>query len=185
MTAANGVQPLLLELDKQTWQDHLGRVESWLDNVLMLQTTFRQLTQDTVERVHEPHIKAYLGDLLAAAKEHERKAEELYGVIGRKPSRTRKVGGVVASKAEEALAMIQGMVGGAVGGWRELRQLLIANLNAMGAIAIAEQLGLALGLPEIPEITFPVVNEKSTQQLLLQEYMLEMAAKSILYKGDI
>ena len=34
-------------------------------------------------------------------------------------------------------------------------------------------------------ITFPVVNEKSTQQLLLQEYMLEMAAKSILYKANI
>jgi hypothetical protein len=181
----NSASPLLLELGREAWEEQIGRVASWLDNVLMLQAAFGQLTRDTADKVREPHIKAYLSDIAARATEHERKAEELYRVIGRQPSATRKVGGVVASKAEEALAKIEGLMGGAVGNWQELRQLLVANLNSMGAFAIAEQLGLALGIPEIPEITFPVVHEKSTQQLLLQEYMLEMAAKSILYQANV
>jgi hypothetical protein len=185
MTSTNSASPLLLELGQEAWQEQINRVESWLGNTLMLQATFRQLAEDTVDKVIEPHIKSYLGDIAAVAKEHEQKAEELYRVIGRQPTHLRKVSGAVLSKAEEALAAVQGLAGGAVGGWQELRQLLVANLNAMGAFAIAEQLGLALGLPEIPAVTFPVVNEKSTQQLLLQEYMLEMAAKSILYKANI
>jgi hypothetical protein len=138
-----------------------------------------------VGKVHEPHIKAYLGDIAAAAEAHERKAEELYAVIGRKPAPMRKAGGVVMAKAEEVLATVQGIAGGAVGGWRDLRQLVVANLDSMAAFAIAEQLGLALGLPEVPAITFSIVNEKSTQHLLLQEYMLEMASKAILYKAEI
>jgi hypothetical protein len=36
----------------------------------------------------------------------------------------------------------------------------LANLNAMGAFAVAEQLGFALGYPAIPEITFPIIHMK-------------------------
>ncbi|HKN87624.1 MAG TPA: hypothetical protein VJV04_12245, partial [Nitrospiraceae bacterium] len=69
--------------------------------------------------------------------------------------------------------------------WKDIRVLLIANLDSMGAFAVAEQLGMALGIPNIVDITFPIVHEKSTQHLLLQEYMLEMVSVSILYEAPI
>lgn len=185
MNLSHTSEPLLLELDEQTWKDWLDRVESWLGNVLMLQATFRQLAEDTLNKVHEPHIRAYLADLLETAKQHEQKVEELYRVIGRDPSHARQLGGTLMSKASQVLADVQGIAGGAVGGWRDLRQLLLSNLDALGAFAIAEQLGLALGIPEIVEITFPIVQEKSTHQLLLQEYLLEMGPVSILYHAPI
>jgi hypothetical protein len=88
--------------------------------------------------------------------------------------------GSVVGKVRRTAADLQGKAGGAQTGWRELHQLLLANVNAMGAFAIAEQLGLALGLPEIVDITFPVVQELSTAQLLLQELLLETAPPAIL-----
>ena len=185
MNVSNSSMPILLDLDEQTWKDSLDRVETCLGNVLMIQTNLRQLIEDTVDKVHEPHIRAYLADILEKAKQHEQQAEELYRVIGRDPSKARKLGGTVMSKVNQVVADIQGVAGGAVGAWRDIRQLLLANLDSLGAFAIAEQLGLALGLPEIVDITFPIVQEKSTHQLLLQEYMLEMAPVSILYKASI
>lgn len=50
--------------------------------------------------------------------------------------------------------------------------------------AVAELLGLSLG-KEIDSIAFPIVHEKTVHQMLLQEYMLEIAPISILYKGDV
>lgn len=113
-------------------------------------------------------------------EEQERKAEQMFALIGRSPAKARQLGGSVMAKGREAIADIQGLLGGAESGWRDLHQLLLADVNAMGAFAIAEQLGLALGLPEIVEIAFPVVQELSTAQLLLQEFLLEMAPLAIL-----
>ncbi|WP_437337445.1 hypothetical protein [Sorangium sp. So ce394] len=62
-----------------------------------------------------------------------------------------------------------------------LHHLLMLNLDAMGAFAIAEQLGLALAHHELRDLAFDVEAEKSTDQLILKELMLEMAAVSILY----
>ncbi|WP_335501718.1 hypothetical protein [Neobacillus vireti] len=62
--------------------------------------------------------------------------------------------------------------------------MLHINQQAMGAFAVAEQLGLSLGIKEIVALAFPVVHEKTMHQLLLQEYMLEMAPISILYKQN-
>src|SRR2546421_127547 len=129
-------EPILLELDEQTWKEWLDRTENWFGNVLMIQATFRQLAEDTLDKVHEPHIRAYLTDLLETAKQHEQKAEELYRVIGRDPSHARKLGGTLLSKASQVVADVQGIAGGAVGGWRDLRQLLLTNLDALGAFAI-------------------------------------------------
>jgi hypothetical protein len=185
MSLSHNSKPILLELDEQTWKDWLDRAETWFGNVLMLQATFRQLTEDTLDKVHEPHIRAYLSDMLEVAKQHEQKAEELYRVIGRDPSHARQLGGTLMSKVSQVVADVQGIAGGAVGGWRDLRQLLLSNLDSMGAFAIAEQLGLALAIPQIVEIAFPIVQEKSTHQLLLQEYMLEMGPVSILYHAPI
>jgi hypothetical protein len=51
--------------------------------------------------------------------------------------------------------------------------------------AVAELLGLSLGMKEIVSIAFPIAHEKTMHQMLLQEYMLEMAPISILYKEDV
>lgn len=178
-------QALLLELDEDTWKGFLDSYESWLGNTLMLQTTFRRMVEDTASKIAEPHIREYLAELGKAAQAHEQRAEELFRLIGRDPATGRKAGGLVMSKLEEVLATVQGLAGGATGNWRDIRQLLIANLDALGAFAVAEQLALALGLPEIVDVTFNVIHEKQTAHLLIQEYMLEMASQSILYHSSI
>ncbi len=173
--------PLILDLGEEPWQRQLDGVERWLGNVLLVQASFRKLAEDTAEKIHEPHIREYLGDLAARAREQERSAEELFEVIGRTPSKARKFAGSLMATARRAVADLQGALGGAEGGWRDLHQLLLADVNAMGAFAVAEQLGLALGLPRVVEITFPIVQELSTAQLLLQELLLEMAPPALLY----
>lgn len=185
MPSANAAQPILLELDEETWNTQLDRVETWLHNVLLLQTAFRQLAEDTVPKIHEPHIKQYIADIAAQAKEHEQTVDELYRVFDRAPAPGRKLSGTLLSKAREVIADVEGLAGGAAGGWRDLRELLLTNVDSLGAFAIAEQLGLALGMPQVVDIIFPVVHAKWTAHLLLQEYMLEMGAKAILFKAPI
>ncbi len=183
MTSTAAIQPLLLELDEETRATQLDRVASWLHNVQLLQAAFRQLAEDTVPKIHEPHIKQYIADVAAQAKEHEQAVMALYRLIGRDPAPGRTLGGTLLSKVREVVADVEGAAGGAVGGWKELRELLLTNVDALGAFAVAEQLGLALGLPEAVDIVFPVVHAKWTAHLLLQEYMLEMGSKAILYKA--
>lgn len=120
--------------------------------------------------------------MLEQAQEHESKAEALFGVIGREPSSVRKSLGEFTGKSRKLWADIIALAGGAKGPWQNLQQLYISNLNSMSAFAVAEQLGLALGIPEILDITFPVIAQKSTDHLLLQECSLEMCSISILYE---
>jgi hypothetical protein len=75
----------------------------------------------------------------------------------------------------------RGIAGGAKGNWEDLHHLVMLNQDAMAAFAIAEQLGLALAHHELRELAWGVEAEKSTDQLILKELMLEMAAVSILY----
>lgn len=75
-------------------------------------------------------------------------------------------------------------MGGAAGSWKHLHSMILINQQALGAFAVAEQIGLALGMKEIVALAFPIVHEKTMHQLLLQEYMLEMAPISILYKQN-
>lgn len=175
-------QPILLELDKACRQEQYDRTEAWLKNVQLTQASFRQLLEDTIEKIQEPHIRDYLQTMLAHAQAHERKAEDLFALIGRNPSTLRKLTGDVLGKGRQALAEVIAIGGGASGPWQDLQQLYISNHHSMSAFAVAEQLGLALGIPAILDITFSVVAEKSTDQLLLQECALEMCSKSILYK---
>lgn len=186
MTATDTVaRPILVELDEDTWKTQIDRVESWLGNVLMVQSTFRQLAEDTADKVKEPHFKEYLGEIAKTARRHEQMAEELYRTIGRRPSTTRRLGGSALSKVRQGLADILAYSGGAAGAWGDIRQMLLVNLDAIGAFGTAEQLGLALGIPAIEDITFQVINEKAAQQMVLQELLLEMAAQSILYKATV
>lgn len=176
-----GPQAILIELDEACRQEHYNRAEAWFQNVQLTQASFRQLLEDTIKTIEEPHIKDYLNTMLAQAREHEQKAEALFATIGRRPSAIRPFLGEMVGKSRELWADLIALAGSAKGPWQYLQQLTIANLNSMSAFAVAEQLGLALGIPAILDITFGVVTQKSTDQLLLQECTLEMCSKSILY----
>lgn len=175
-------QPVFIELDAACREEHFDRTEAWFKNVQLTQASFRQLLEDTVDKIEEPHIRDYLTTMLEHAREHEQKAEDLFIIIGRKPSSVRVTLGEIAGKGRQLLADVIALTGGAKGPWQDVHQLYISNLNSMSAFAVAEQLGLALGIPEIVDITFPVVSQKSTDHLLLQEIALEMCSMSILYK---
>ncbi|PRY03392.1 hypothetical protein CLV24_14124 [Pontibacter ummariensis] len=173
--------PILIELDEETRSEQLNRAAAWFNNVLLTQTSFRQLLEDTVPKIKEPHIKEYLAELAVKAKEHEEKIHELFTIIGREPSDIRTTLGSVMGKARQALGDFIAATGSAKGPWQDLHQLYLSNYNSMGALSVAEQLGLALGIPSIVDIAFVLVSEKSTAQLLLQESVLEMCSMSILY----
>ena len=175
-------QPLLIELDAQSWSTQLDNVESWLDNVLLTQASYRQLLEDTVDKIQEPHIQQYLRDTLERAKAHEAQAEALYAVIGRSPSRIRKKIGEWMGKGRQVLGELMALGGGVKGPWQDLHQLYLSNYDSMGAFAVVEQLGLALAIPRLAEIAFQIEAEKGTDQLVLKEYVLEMCSLSILYK---
>jgi hypothetical protein len=185
MKAADAAGVLLLDLDEQTWKDRLDRVEAWLDNVLMAQTAFRVLAQDVRDKVNEPNVKDYLGELARRAEEHERQAEALYRLIGREPSAARKLGGTLMGKARQALADVQGIAGGATGAWRDMHQLLLASQNAVGAFGAANQLGLALGHRELTQATLSITSDKYKDHFMLQELVLELASLAILYQRNI
>jgi len=177
----NSTQPVRIELDKACREEQFDRAEAWFKNVQLTQASFRQLLEDTVEKIEEPHIKDYLHTMLEQARAHETQAEALFAEIGCTPSAVRATLGEFLGKGRELWADIIAFSGSAKGPWQDLQQLYIANLNSMSAFAVAEQLGLALGIPAIVEITFGVIAQKSTDHLLLQECALEMCSKSILY----
>lgn len=176
------MQPILIELDAATRNKQLDRAQAWFQNVLLTQASYRQLLEDTVEKIEEPHLKQYLAEMAVRAKQHEEKLPELFSAIDREPSDVRKLLGQLAGKTREALGGLISIAGGAVGPWQDLHQVFLFNYNSMSALAVAEQLGLALGIPRVMEIAFGMVAEKSTDQLLLQEFLLEMSSMSILYK---
>ncbi|MFC6998823.1 hypothetical protein [Rufibacter roseus] len=171
----------LVELDQETRENQLDRAKAWFDNLLLTQSSCRKLVEDTVEKIEEPHIKQYLAEMALQEQEHEEKARELFKIIGREPSDMRQLLGQIAGKARQALGDFIAVSGSAKGPWQDLHQVYLSNFNSMGAFAVAEQLGLALGIPAIVDTVFPVIAEKSTSQLLLQECVLEMCSKSILY----
>ncbi|RDV14943.1 hypothetical protein DXT99_11685 [Pontibacter diazotrophicus] len=176
------MQPILIELDNETRSKQLDRAATWFNNVLLTQASYRKLVQDTVEKIDEPHIKQYLAEIAMRAETHEEVIRgELFSAIDRTPSDIRTALGTMAGKAREALGDMIALTGGARGPWQDLHQVYLSNYNSMGAIAVAEQLGLALGIPQVAHIAFQLVADKSTDQLLLQECVLEMCSMSILY----
>ncbi len=184
MAVVTASEPILLDLDEKTWGEQLDRAESWLGDVLLAQEKFRKFAEDTADKIKEPHIKQYLAEIVGRAKRHEEEARSLFRAIGREPSGGRSLAGSAAAKVGEAVAGVVGLAGGARGNWKDLRQLLLESMDALGAFAVAEQLGYALGLPGLAEPAFRVVAEKTKDQLLIQEYVLEMGPVSILYHED-
>jgi hypothetical protein len=175
---------VLLELDRDTWSSQLDRVERWLATARALQSGYRHLLESAVDDVEEPHVRTYLNDLLDVAREHESAVDDLYRAFGREPADPggiRSAAATLLGAAREAMGHAEGKVAGAASGqWRLLRELLLSNLDAIAGFAVAEQLGLALGIPAVIDVTFPVVRRKTQDQLLLQEYLLEMASNAIL-----
>jgi hypothetical protein len=182
MTPMN--RPLLLDIDEETRSGQLDRVDRWLATTRTLQSGYRQLLDDTVDDIAEPHLRAYLTELRDVARGHEDRVDDLYRAFGREPTppgTVQSVGASVLAKARQALGHVEGAAGGATSGsWRTLRELLLSNLDAIAGYAVTEQLGLALGVPAVVDVTFPIVRRKTQDQLLLQEYLLEMASNAIL-----
>ena len=184
MATETATEPILLELDEATWGEQLDRAASWLGNTLMTQEKFRKFAEDTAARMREPHIKKYLEDIVERARAHEELARGLTRAIGREPSSGRSLAGAALAKGAELVADVVGLGGGARGNWKDLRQLLIESQDALGAFAIVEQLGYALGLPELADPAFRAIAEKTKDQLLILEYMLEMGPAAILLHQD-
>jgi hypothetical protein len=183
MSANNPI--ILIELDEATRVMQLNETEKWLEHVLTAQIAFESLMPKAVGDIEEPHIKEALEKMHGATKHHTKAAEELFKTIGRTADGVKdKILGSTLSVIEEGLMTFQDTLGGAVGSWQGMHLLLSMNQKAMGAFAVAEQLGLSLGNKELTLAAFPVVHEKTMHQLLLQEYMLEMAPISILYKEN-
>jgi hypothetical protein len=181
--------PLLLDLDETAWSARLDRVERWLAATRQLQSAYGQLLEDTADDISEPHIQSFLSELLDVAREHESRVDDLYAAFGRQSSGTgilRSAGATVLGRTRELIGHLEGAAGGASSGaWRKLRELLLTNLDAIAGFAVTEQLGLALGMPAVVDITFPVLRRKTQDQLLLQELLLEMASNAILLDKDI
>jgi len=175
--------PVLIELDAACRATHFDRAAAWFRNVQLVQASYRQLLEDTAAEIEEPHIKAYLLTMLDRARGHEQQAERLFSLIDREPSTTiRTTLGEIVGKSRELWADIIALGGGAKSPWQDLQQLYISNANSMSAFAVAEMLGLALGLPDVLDVTAAVVNEKRIDEVLLQECALEMCSISILYQ---
>ena len=174
--------PFLLNLAPEPWEEHLDRASTWLANVVTTQAAFRQALEIAVPKIEEPNIRQFLSEMLDRAHKHEEVAHRLPRVLGREAADgAHGLAGAVMDVARKALDTVEGLAGGAKGNWKDLHHLLLLNLDAIGAFAIAEQLGLALAHHELRDLAWAVEAEKSTDQLILQELMLEMAAVAILH----
>jgi hypothetical protein len=59
-----------------------------------------------------------------------------------------------------------------------------SSLDSTTGFAVTEQLGLTMGLPQVVDITFPILRQKTEQQLLLKECVLEVAHQAVLLGRD-
>ena len=172
---------LLLELDQKSWGNFNENAQQWLDNLLMTQSAFRQLSADIKDKIEENHLQKYVSDIHERALDHEKKIEKLYDFVDGDPSKTRELLGNLMGKSRKAFGDVLALGGGVTGPWQDIHQLYLANANAIGAFAVAEQIGLALAIPDMADLAFQIVAEKKTDQLMLQEIVLEMSIPAILY----
>jgi len=176
---------ILIEVDEQYMAGQFAAVAKWLNHTLTIQTAFEQFVANTIPAIMEPHIKESIEKIRKANEQHTQCAKDLFQIIEQSPTTvSNTILGQIVVNMENALFTLQDLMGGAAGSWKQLHSMLHLNQQAMGAFAVAEQLGLSLGIKEIVALTFPVVHEKTMHQLLLQEYMLEMAPISILYQQN-
>lgn len=177
---------LMIELDSTSWADAMGRFRTWCGTNMAAQTSYRQLAEDTQARLNERHLKfTYLSQVVDGARRHEQAAEELTRMVGAEPSAARKALGEAGAKTREAMASALSVLGPATGGFGRLHMTFLASLDALVTFSVAQQLGLALGVREINEFCFPIINEKFLLHRLLQEVALEGVPQAILYGIEI
>ncbi|WP_228275796.1 hypothetical protein [Gracilibacillus oryzae] len=177
---------ILIELDNDYLSGQLDIVEKWLEHTATAQYVLVDKLTKAVPNIEEPHIREAIEKMADANEHHTNGVEQLFSFIDRKQNqKSNQVLATVVEKLEEGLMRFQELLGGAVGSWQELHHLLLLNQQAMGAFAVVEQLGLSLGMKEIVDVSFSITHEKKMHQIILQEYMLEMAPISILYKENI
>lgn len=186
MKKMNGKQEvILIELDDHTLKKRLDEVEKWFEHILTLQFSLEKVLEKAIPKIKEPHIKEAMEKVQEANKFHTESAQNLFHIINRKCNTTRdQATALVMGKLEESIVKTQDVFGGAFGSWQDIHLLLLVNEQTRGAFGVAEQLGLSLGIKEIVKAAFSITHEKTIHQLLIQEYMLEMAPISILYKED-
>ena len=174
-------QVMLLELDEENWEQFYDNAQKWLDNLLMTQSSFRQLAEDSKDKITEVHLRKYISDIHERAVKHEEQIDRLYEFVKRDPSKIRSTLGSLLGKSQKAFGEVLAIGGGVTGPWQHLHLMFLSNLNAIAAFSVAEQIGLALAIPEMADLAFHIAAEKQTDQLLLQEVVLEMSVPSILY----
>jgi hypothetical protein len=177
-------EPILLELGEERWEQFSDDITRWLRNVQLAQSSFRHLAEETAAGIHDPRVRKMIERIAESARDHEQRVDELYRLIGREPSDINRMLGKVTARGRQVLGNVLGMTGGASGPWHNLRQMLLANLNAIGAFGAVEQLGLTIGHPQLAQEAFSIVRDKSTDQLVIEEYMLELTPQAILYHQD-
>lgn len=178
-------EPILIELGQESWDQFIDKVASWLRNVQIAQSSFRHLAEDTAKKIHDPRVKEMVERVAESARAHEQTVDELYRMIGREPVKGADLVADIAARGRQLVGAVLGITGGASGAWHDLRQLLLSNLDAMGAFGAVEQLGYTLGHPDLAQAAFLVVKDKSIEQLVMEEFMLELAPQSILYDLEI
>lgn len=176
----------LIELDDNYLYKQLNIVEKWLEHTNTIQKVLMKKVKEAIPKIEEPHIREALEKIEKANQHHSHGVEQLFSFIDKKPNQfSDQMLGAIIEPLEDGFMRLEDYMGGAVGSWQELHHLLLFNQKAMGAFAVAEQLGLSLGMKEIVDVSFSITHEKNMHQILLQEYMLEMAPISILYKENV
>ena len=183
-TVAAAARPVIIEIDKENWKASMDRAERWFHFVQTVQTSFRKLAEDTEPKLHDSHLKDYVREVAERARQHEEKAAQLSRLIGREPKGPNSLTGTLFAKARELTADLEGFVGGAASGWRDLQQLVHASLDGIVAFGVANDIGLAMGLVEVTDLTLEVCGQKYVHHNLLQEITLELGSLSVLYRSE-
>jgi hypothetical protein len=111
-------EPLVLDLDEDTWTVQIDRASVWLGETLLAQEKFRKFAEGTAASIHEPHIRTYLQEIAERARAHEELLREMTRAIGREPSEGRSLAGTLLAKGGELIADGVGFMGGARGNWK-------------------------------------------------------------------
>ena len=89
--------------------------------------------------------------------------------------------GTLFAKTRELTGDLEGFASGAMSGWHDLQQVVHASLDGIVAFGVANDIGLALGLVEVTDLTLEVTSQKFQHHYLLQEITLELGSLSVLY----
>jgi len=114
----------------------------------------------------------------------ESQVADLLRMIGREPSR--KITGTAVARKPVSYGQTSSVsreVPLRVGGI--FNRSYTRALTALQSLGVANDIGLALGLSDIAEMTLNITNEEFVQHYRSQELVFELATISILYHSEI